>query len=160
NAIKLIKQQGEGTDTSQGAVDFGGGLSHYYQFDQIVQGKRYVPQGDKTFKLDPSQPIAMPTASDVAAMAPVPPLGYPGAPDADEFDRLYSDMLNKLQDTWTNPDDQAANRALGGAVGVMVGALAAPALRLIATPRDPRYGPGNYGPDFRYLPGAPARPPL
>src|SRR5262249_48613733 len=113
---------------------------------------------NKTYRLDPAQPIAMPAAADVAAMAPVPGTGYPGVRDADEFNRAYTDMVNRLQAAWTSGDAAAGLDALGEAVGLMQGSLPGPARRLMETPRDPVYGPGNYGPTFKYLGAAPPPP--
>jgi hypothetical protein len=152
-AVKLIKEQGEGTDISQGAVDFGGWLAHYYQFEQIVRQEKYVKQPDGGWKLDPAAPLPFPPAAAVYPMAPVPPGGYPGVPAAEAFDRAYTEVVNKLQEAWERDSDAALEDAVAGMYG-----LGSAARALMQTPRDPVFGPGNYGPAFRLLPPPPAGP--
>jgi hypothetical protein len=147
-AVRLIKQQGEGTDTSQGAPEAGGELAHYYRFEQIVRGMKYVQQPDGKYKLDPALPLPFPPPDQIYPMAPVPAGGYPGVAGADQFDQTYTTMVNKLQQAWTGTPS-----ALGGAVGAMFG-LGDPAVQLMKTPRQPPYPPGNDGPPFCYRPGS------
>ena len=113
-AVKLIKEQGEGTDVSQGATEFGGALAHYYQFEQITRMMKYVRQSDGRYKLDPASPVPLPPPASVYAMAPVPAGGYPGVPEADQFDQLYTGVLNKLQDAWAKDSDTALQDAIDG----------------------------------------------
>jgi hypothetical protein len=152
-AVRLITQQGEGTDVSQGAVDFGGGLAHYYQFEQILRGMKYVKQPDGRYKLDPAQPLAFPAATAVYPMARVPEGGYPGVEAVQAFDRQYSEMVHQLNRAWAQNDPTALDDAIGNMF-----LLRSPAQRLMQTQRDPAFGPGNYGPAFRFLPAAPAGP--
>lgn len=145
-AVQLIKEQGEGTEVSQGAADFGGALAHYYRFEQILKQQKYVPQAGGGFKLDPNSPLPLPQATEVRAMAPIPRGGYPGVPGADQFNQLYTQVIDKLQEAWEADSDSA----LQGAVDGMM-TLGGPAKQLMDKPRDPPYGPGNYGPPFVYL---------
>src|SRR5207248_4219116 len=46
DAIKRIREQGEGKSKSQGAMDFDDELAHYYRFQQIALEKKYVKQAD------------------------------------------------------------------------------------------------------------------
>jgi hypothetical protein len=153
-AVRLIKEQGEGTDTSQGAVDFGGELAHYYKFEQIVRQMKYVKQPDGKWKLDAAAPLPFPPATAIFPMAPVPPGGYPGVAAALAFDQLYTNLLNQLQEAWEHDSDAALDDAVTGMY-----ALRGPAQQLMATPRDPIFGTGNYGPTFRLLAATPAGPP-
>ncbi len=145
-AVKLIKEQGEGTDVSQGATDVGGELAHFYKFEQIVREMQYVRQPDGRWKLDPSAPLPFPPATAIYPMARIPEGGYPGVAAAETFDRMYTDIVNKLQEAWEHDSDAALQDAIVGMY-----ALRSPAVNLMNTPRDPTFGTGNYGPTFRYL---------
>jgi hypothetical protein len=151
-AIKLIQQQGEGTPASQGAADFGGGLAHYYQFQQIVKQMKYVPvAGTNTFKLDPHSPLPFPVTDEIYPMAPVPAGGYPGVDEAAAFDQRYSTMLSQLQKAC----DDADSSALDDAIGTML-ELKGAAVTLMKKPRPD--GLGNYGPAFRLVAVPPPAP--
>jgi hypothetical protein len=145
-AVKLIQEQGEGTTLSQGAVDFGGGLAHYYLFQQIDLEKKYVQQPDGTYKLDPAAPLSFPAVAGIWPMAPVPDGGYPQQSAA--FDAMYTQMLNQLQQAW----DAGSAQSLSSAVTSMR-KLKNLALTLMQTPRPDWQG--NYGPDFRLVPPPP-----
>jgi hypothetical protein len=144
-AVKLIKEQGEGTSASQGAVDFGGGLAHYYKFRQLLLGKLYVQQPDGTWKIDPRSSLSFPADSDMWLMDPVPPGGYPELEDARNFDKAYSIMLDHLQRAW----DQGDADAIEEAVSTMY-QLKGLAVTLMSKKRPD--GPGNYGPGFQLVP--------
>jgi hypothetical protein len=146
-AIQLIKEQGEGTSTSQGAVDFGGGLAHYYKFRQLLLEKLYVRQPDGTWKIDASSSLPFPADADIWPMDPVPAGGYPGIAEAQSFDQAYSTMLGQLQNAWIG---QGSADALDDAVGNMF-QLQGLAVALMQKKRPD--GPGNYGPDFRRIAG-------
>ncbi|MGO9469320.1 MAG: ferritin-like domain-containing protein [Isosphaeraceae bacterium] len=142
-AIKLIKEQGEGTDKTRGAVDFDGELAHFYRFQQIDLGIRFDRQADGKFAPVPDPSYQVPPADAIFPMAQVPPGGYPGVAAVDDFDRAYSGMLDKLQEAWAKDSDDA----LSDAISLMftLGGKARKAM-----------GQGTYGPDFRYLPPPPA----
>ena len=147
-ALQLIRKQGEGTPQSQGAS--GDELAHYYQFNQILQQKYYTKQADGTWKLDPNKPLPLPAADGVWPMARVPVGGYPDVPEATAFDKTYSDMLRALQAAWTQPN---GDDSLQAAIGLMY-QLRSKAVTLLKMPRSVQYGPGNYGPAFRFVPPA------
>jgi hypothetical protein len=143
-AVKLIQEQGEGTTASQGATDFGGGLAHYYQFQQIDQQMLYQPvPGTTQYKLDPASPLPFPPTGDIYPMAPVPHGGYPAVPQAVAFDQLYSQMLGQLQTAWDNGAPAALTLAVesmqklqDAAVEILSipGGTFGPAFQLVATP--------------------------
>jgi Ferritin-like len=152
-AIRTIKEQGEGTSASQGATNVDGSLAHYYAFDQIIRQMKYHKQADGTYKLDPNQPLPMPTADQVYPMAPVPAGGYPGLPKAVEFDQTYSEMLGKLQVAWEKDGDEGS-AALDGAIGLMfkLSALARTLMKTLIVAG----GSATYGPAFIYRVASPA----
>jgi hypothetical protein len=152
-AIDLIKQQGEGTSTSGGAPGPAGTIAHFYLFGQVLDEVTYVLQQDGSLKRDPSKPVPFPKEGDIWAMAPIPEGGYPGT--SDTFDQAYSDMLRLLETAWGT----AKQQALDDAVTAMRLTLRQPAVDLMMKPRLPPYGPGNYGPSFRFLPPAAAPAP-
>jgi hypothetical protein len=141
NAVKLIQEQGEGTTTSQGATDFGGGLAHYYQFQQIDRQMRYklVP-GTTQYKLDPASPLPFPAAAEIYPMAPVPCGGYPNVPEAVAFDQLYSTMLGQLQKAWDGGDAEALEEAVNSMLGLQDAAVA-----IMSLPSS------TYGPAFQLV---------
>ena len=148
DTIQLIQEQGEGTPATRGAIDHGNGLAHYYQFQQIVEQKRFVLQpGTTTYKLGP--PLPFPAPADIYPMAPVPDIGYPGVPESQAFDDIYSRMLAKLQKAW----DDADSGALSDAVDFMQN-MGDAATTLMAKAIPPG-GQGNYGPAFRLVPVPP-----
>jgi ferritin-like protein len=105
-AIDLIVEQGEGTETEPGEV-VGIDFAHYYRFNQIKKGKlapnpkatpdtppdeRFIYSGTP-FPFDPSgvyQVPRDPKAADYAAASPE-------RAAMDDFNVTYSDLLNELQ---------------------------------------------------------------
>src|SRR5262249_38819875 len=70
-AILKIKEQGEGTDQSPLAEDFGGDLAHYYKFAEIYHGRELIKMPDGKWDYVGAE-IPFP---DVFPMAPVPDEG-------------------------------------------------------------------------------------
>jgi hypothetical protein len=138
-AIALIKEQGEGTETSPLAAKSHDELAHYYKFAEIYYGHELVKQGNEWKYSGP--PITFPKVYPVAQ---VPAEGYPGYHDAEAFDRQYTKLLNLLQQAWA----PGSTHALGPAIQAMR-ALGGLAHTLMATPLDG--GVYNYGPAFRFL---------
>ena len=147
-ALRLIKRQGEGSDTSPedtGPKD----LSHYYRFGEMYHGKRLQKDpvlGTWAFS---GADVPMPDAWPVAA---VPVGGYRQADVApevwallDSFDRDYTTMLGQLALAWQN----GSQESLDDSVNTMQFGLgdAAVALMKLEIPA----GNGNYGPCFRVL---------
>lgn len=149
NAVKLIQEQGEGTSTSQGATDFGGGLAHYYQFQQIDRQMRYKLVGSTEYKLDPNSPLPFPATSDIYPMAPVPYGGYPNFPEAVAFDQLYSTMLGQLQAAWDHADATALEDAIDSMRGLRDAAVA-----ILSLPNS------TYGPAFQLVAVPTSSPPI
>jgi hypothetical protein len=147
-AIKTIKEQGEGTPTTQGSPT-GTQVAHYYKFNQIYKQMKYTQQPDLTWKLDPTKPIPMPSAELIWPMAPVPREGYPSLPESTAFDQAYSEMTRALATAWSAVDEDTA---LDDAVTAMFG-LGGLANTLMSMPRTS--GGGNYGPTFHYFPTIP-----
>lgn len=144
-AIDLIKQQGEGTPSSPGDGN-GDELAHYYRFEQIKDEVQYVKQADGTYKKDPNRPLPYPAPSAIYPMAQIPAGGYPDVPAVDAFNHLYTNVLNLLHQAW----NEGSQDVLDNAIGAMF-ELQEPAQELMNTPRDPRYGDGNYGPTFQLV---------
>ncbi|GAA3134698.1 ferritin-like domain-containing protein [Streptomyces echinatus] len=160
DAIQVIMEQGEGSHSSPRNRYFGreGELAHYYEFRQILQGKKLVevPTAPEGWAYE-GDPIVMP---DAFRMGTVPRGGWaqepayrPSAELQDhltKFNRLYSELLGWLERTWQTDDQQAANDALDQAERRMrkLG-LAARALMQHELPD----GSGQtYGPEFLYIP--------
>ncbi|MFO0902462.1 MAG: ferritin-like domain-containing protein [Pirellulales bacterium] len=146
-AIDLITLQGEGTSTSP--EENNGDLAHYYRFGEIYHKRRFVKneQGEWGYFGDA---FPLPAVHD---MADIPAGGYQQSDVPDmavwdavvRFDRTYSEMLRKLQETWTNGTTNSLFRAVS-----LMSSLQSIAAELIAKPRPD--GVGNYGPCFRYVP--------
>ena len=141
-AIKTIVDQGEGTPTSPSQGD-SNQLAHYYQFQQIVDGVRYVQLPDKSFAQDPSKPITFPASTEIFPLALVPAGGYPGVYEAERFDTLYTDLIASLQEAW----DTGNSNALDATVDAMYG-LTDAAKELMSL--DAPTGDGKMGPAFLY----------
>jgi Ferritin-like len=105
-AIDLIKRQGEGTSTKpfENRAD-PEELAHFYQFGEIAHGHRLTRTAPFTYSGDVVQ---MPAVRTVAPADPT-------APAATQFNRLYSDLLDDLEQAW----DGRGSDALGDAVGKM-----------------------------------------
>jgi Ferritin-like len=133
-AISMIKEQGEGTDQSPFATDFGGGLAHYYTFGEIYHGQTFIKTASGKWDWA-GDPVQFPK---VFPMAPVPKGGYG---ESRRFDLRYSAMLGSLQAAWADGD----NSLLEAAAAAMT-ALAGPARDLMQKPLPS--GKGNFGPSF------------
>ena len=104
-AISLIKQQGEGSQTSP--EDTGpGDLAHYYRFGEVYNGRRLVKNMTTSQWEFTGDTIALP---EVWPMADIPAGGYQpdDVPDNTvqtvlvEFDRIYTAVLDQLQEAWS-----------------------------------------------------------
>lgn len=144
-AIELIIDQGEGTETKPGDSEE---LAHYYRFEQIQRHETLNPDpklpegyewGEPAVGLDPKGvwPMLLNPPK-----VPLPP-GSPVARISDEFDATFTALIDELQRTFDgNP------RALGSALAQMH------ALRLQAQILMPLRVPGRRGtagPRFLYL---------
>ena len=145
DTIDLIKSQGEGT--SDNPFDSGGDPAHFYRFAEIYVGARLkpVPGGGFAFNGDP---LPFP---DTQTVAPIPRGGFPNAatdvaPLITAFNSIFSNLLDKLDQTWQNTD----LNALRDAVTLMF--QLEPAAKAIMQKPLPHSVEGFYGPDFRYLP--------
>jgi hypothetical protein len=95
-AIELISEQGEGYEGS--IIDFESEISHYYRFDQLVQGRYYVP-GDKA-----GEPTGDPIDVDWDAVYPIRknlrvadlPEGSELRAAAENFNAEYKNFLKDL----------------------------------------------------------------
>jgi Ferritin-like len=143
-AIQQIKEQGEGTSQSPFAVDFGNEKAHFYRFGEIFHGRTLIQTPDHHFAYV-GTPIPFP---DVFPMAVVPPGGYP---ESATFDKLYTSVLDLLQNAW----QQGSQAQLGQAIRVMR-SLADPARELMQKPRPD--GKGNFGPSFLLIPDSTGGP--
>jgi hypothetical protein len=144
-AIDQIKEQGEGTEQSAFAEDFGGELAHYYRFMEIVVGQQIAKGADGKAHFDPTKPVPFP---DVYPMAMVPKGGHPPALTHD-FNANFTAMMQALQDAWHEGGTDGQSR-LTDAFKAMF-RLGDPAVALMKKEIDPGQGRGNYGPDFRLI---------
>lgn len=145
DAIKLIKQQGEGSKDSPedtGPTD----LAHYYRFGEMHHLRKLIKDsrtGKWGFTGDPIE------LGEIRPMAEIPPGGYKPEDVSVEvnqmllnFDRTYTEMLGQLQTAW-----ESGNAAsLRAAVGTMID------MQGIGTDLMDVQIPGraeNYGPCFR-----------
>jgi hypothetical protein len=133
-AILKIKEQGEGTDQSPLATNFGGGLAHYYTFGEIYHGRTFIKTASGKWDWA-GDAVPFP---NVFPMAPVPKGGYA---ESRQFDLLFSAMLGNLQAAWAGGDQNQ----LDAAVAAMP-PLAGPARDLMQKPLPS--GKGNFGPSF------------
>lgn len=139
-AIERIKREGEGTSQSPFSDDIGMKPAHYYKFAEIFRGRKLKEVAPRVWKYE-GEELPFPA---VLPVAEVPEEGYPGEPKAAEFNRVYTSMLNHLQNAWMT----GTSSELGEAVGVMF-EMAGPARELMEKPRPD--GSGNFCPDFRLV---------
>ncbi|HJQ36646.1 MAG TPA: ferritin-like protein [Thermoanaerobaculia bacterium] len=130
-AIDIIVEQGEGTSTTP--VDAEGGLSHYYLFSEIVQGKQLVNVPSVGFAycgapipFDPEGVYPMVDNPPLVALPSTSPLVQLSA----QFDESYTALLNALNATVNGEPSQ-----LDVAIGLMY-TLRLLAQQLMATPID------------------------
>lgn len=137
--LELIKEQGEGTTTSQASGSGPEELAHYYRFKQIeVEHKYNWDTGNPV--LDPALTLPFPGVADVRQFVPAP-LG--GHPESAAFDESYSRMLDALHDAWHGSPD-----AVWGALSVMYD-MSTRAIELMDS---------GYGPNFHYVAAPPVAP--
>ena len=141
-AITTIKHQGEGTRRSPSADANANDIAHYYLFAEIYHGQELIEKNGKwVFGGDP---VPLPSAYP---MAEVPPQGYGDL--TKDFNTKFTYVVNALQATWERPNGAACFQKARRGMGVL--GCAAVALMQMAIPD----GSGNYGPDFKYIPGQP-----
>ncbi|GGW82320.1 ferritin-like domain-containing protein [Streptomyces galilaeus] len=157
-AVKIIKEQGEGTVASPENPFPGqpGELAHFYSFREIFHGRKLIVVSEDPKKFDfQGAEIPMP---EVFPMGTVPPggwaLGALEVPDearqlTDTFNHHYSSMLRFIEQAWQAETSGAAAQLLNKAVGQMF-QLQAPAQQLMQIPLPDGSG-RTYGPEFRYV---------
>ena len=140
-AIAGIRDQGEGTSAIPDPAK--GSLAHYYRFAEVFHGAKLVEAGGVlTFAGDS---VDFP---DAVPMATVPPGGWHNPPAEvaallDEFDTIYTSLLDNLQRAWETGDGDVLSAAVAD-----MRFLRDPASQLLEVPLPD--GAGNYGPQFRY----------
>jgi hypothetical protein len=157
DAITLIKTQGEGTAQSPVTNGGGGGvldpdkLAHYYKFASIYH--------ERTLKYDPSAPnhysftgdkLPFPPAAELYLMAEVPPGGYPGVQECQDFDAQYTSILKALHGAWETGDAKLLSAAIFGKAGM--DNLTSKALALLKLGKPAGSGSGIVGPTFLFRP--------
>lgn len=157
-AVKIIKEQGEGT-TASPDNPFPGGtgeLAHFYAFREMFHGRRLIRVSDDPPRFD-FQGDEMPLPRTLP-MGTVPPGGWAqgGVPvsdqvrtDLDGFNRHYSALLRFLERAWQAERPGTASQMLSRAVGRM-SELQTPARALMRRPLPDGSGK-TYGPEFRYV---------
>lgn len=143
-AIKVIKEQGEGTSPSpfESSKEIAYDLAHYFRFAELHTGKELVPDpmtGGIEFT---GNDIPFP---DTPPMAEVPPGGDQNAPDNVaakllEFDQTYTNMLKQLQGAWENGSLSNLNASIYDSM-LRLTDLAAEIMTIEITPGGPTYGP-------------------
>ena len=93
DAITLIKDEGEGTPDSPGqSPSDKKKLAHFYSFQMIKLGKRYIFKDGK-WVIDPASKIQLPTVFDFGTTAKT------GSENAD-FSKILTDLLKSLESCW------------------------------------------------------------
>jgi hypothetical protein len=160
-AICVIIEQGEGTNTDPGEVVGGGSgadsYAHYYRFMEISKGKTLMPNPnappdappDQKYFYDPKSPIPFDPSGVFQAPRNPKAADYPaGSPERaamDDFNATYSKLLNLLQQGFTGASMRPAINAMGELDTKASALMAGTAV------------PGSVlGPSFEYLPPKPA----
>jgi hypothetical protein len=143
-AIRLIKEQGEGTSSSP---LFGPSLSdvaHYYTFGEIYHEKqlKQVPAGHWCYCGDD---LPFPKPEGVYPMAPVPARGYP---ESRKFNETYTQMLSELQSACDKGGD-AGGAHLATAMTLM--SQLGPLAITLMTTEIPSSGGRRFGPSFHLV---------
>ncbi|MEV8433584.1 ferritin-like domain-containing protein [Streptomyces chartreusis] len=144
HAIEIIREQGEGTESSPTDSFSDDRPAHYYAFGEIYHGRELRETDDGWRYVGP--PVPFP---DVRPMAPVPVGGWRNTSAhvgglLFRFDAMYSTVLDSLDAAWAG----GGHRTLGAGIRTMRG-LEKPAVELMETPVPG--GRGTYGPQFRAL---------
>ncbi|MER5936163.1 ferritin-like protein [Streptomyces sp. NPDC001928] len=144
HAIEVIREQGEGTDSSPTDSFSDDRPAHYYAFGEIYHGRELRETDDGWRFVGP--PVPFP---EVRPMAPVPVGGWRNTPAhvgglLFRFDAMYSTVLDSLDAAWAG----GGHRTLGAGIRTMRG-LEKPAVELMETGLPS--GRGTYGPQFRAL---------
>ena len=149
-AIDLIVEQGEGTDTDPGEV-VGSDFAHYYRFMEIAKGHKLVPNPNagpdappaerfhyagSAITLDPSGVYPAPRDPKAADYS----LGSAERAMIDDFNLQYKKMLDFLQNGFSGSQDQ-----IGKAVDIMITMLRTAAHKLMTTPGSSDH---SLGPTF------------
>ncbi|MDQ0847391.1 hypothetical protein QFZ68_007154 [Streptomyces sp. V1I6] len=157
-AIKIIKEQGEGTAASPENPFPGhpGELAHFYSFREIFHGRKLIVVSKDPKKFDfQGAEIPMPRTFP---MGTVPRGGWAegGLPVSSEVRKLldtfndhYSSLLRFLEQAWQAEQASTAGQLLNKAVGEMR-ELQEPAQQLMQIPLPDGSGK-TYGPEFRYV---------
>ncbi|GGV04875.1 membrane protein [Streptomyces albospinus] len=146
DAIKVIKEQGEGT--GQMPDDPGQDRAHYYKFGEIYYGRK-LKQVNGSWKWE-GDPVPFPEVYPMAALKDKSGVWPDPRPEAKplikNFNAKYSEMLQLLHKAWANGD----TKAYGTGIGMMfeLGPIAV-SLMKISLKGDDKHA---YGPEFRYVP--------
>jgi len=152
HAIDYIVRQGEGT--SDDPFDVPGQLGHYYQFAEIVKGRKLIQNPAAGPESPPSDryiyggdPIVI--APGVLPLVENPrsshyPAGSAARVKSDEFNHSYTEMLAKLQEAFSGAPD-----VLSEAIGMMTFGMRPLAQSLVQIELE---GGLRAAPTFEYLP--------
>jgi hypothetical protein len=150
-AIETIVEQGEGTP--ERPLDMQNELAHFYNFEELVKGKRIVPDESSPMKFRfAGERIVIDDVGDVIDMVDDPSLrDFSGTPRAErlskEFDYIYAKLLNALQAAFSGAPERMSD-----AVGVMFELkFAAEELLQVELGNGPDRGK-RAGPKFLYRP--------
>jgi len=115
NAIELIVEQGEGTNTSPYGLEFV--LAHYYQFAQIFHGKHLIPRPDFTQEVPSDlRPVfgGAPLSLDASGVIPLTenprqakyPAGSAAAKGCRTCNFIYTKMLKSLHSAFNGQPEE------------------------------------------------------
>ncbi|MEU1193444.1 ferritin-like protein [Streptomyces sp. NPDC005859] len=157
-AVKIIKEQGEGTAVSPENPFPGkpGELAHFYCFREIFHGRKLIQVSEDPRRFDfQGDKIPMPRT---LPMATVPAGGWdqgrvPVPVEVKEllkeFNRRYTSLLRFLEGAWQADQPSEAAQLLNKSIGQMF-QLQETAQQLMRIPLPDGSGK-NYGPEFRYI---------
>jgi hypothetical protein len=135
-AIRIIREQGEGTEQDPFPPEDPNSRAHYYRFAEMYYGQKLVKSCDGWDYT--GDPVPLPHAFP---MAEVPEGGYP---ESRCFDKLYTRILDDLQAAWTNGEQWRLDCAVQ-----QMKALEGPARELMQQPLPTQAG--TLGPSFQLV---------
>lgn len=146
-ATNLIRRQGEGSEESPADTGLDD-LSHFYRFEELYVGRK-LEYDAVNEKLCHGAKIEWP---EVWPMQPVPAGGYQQADLSAEahglmvgFDRLYSEMIDFLQDAWSGGGQAAFLKAIQNMFALQGAAKKLMEMPVGACRKE------TLGPSFRYI---------
>jgi hypothetical protein len=107
DAMRLIREQGEGTPGPLFGSDPFADVAHYFRFWEILHHKRIEVHADGTWSFS-GDPVPSVGTSDVYKITQV---ADDNLPQSIAFDEMYTQMLVDFQDAWKNGDQHLLDQA-------------------------------------------------